>query len=192
MSRGFVVVLLEIVFVGWALVWRSVQHRRTTGSAGFVALRERGVPARLAGLSMIAGVFGLSTGTGVAAESQAWTVVAGAGAALMTAGLALTVAAQQQMGPSWRIGVDPAERTELVTAGLFGRVRNPIFTAMILFAFGVALAMPNAWSVVGAALLAAGIMLQVLVVEEPYLRRVHGEAYERYVRGAGRFLPRLG
>lgn len=192
MNPAEVVVLLEIVFVGWALVWRSVQQRRRTGSSGFVALRERGVPARLAALSMVAGVVGLATGTGVAADSPAWTVVAGTGVALMAAGLALTVAAQQQMGRSWRIGVDPDERTELVTAGLFGHVRNPIFTAMIVFAFGVALAVPNAWSVVGAALLTAGIVLQVLRVEEPYLRRVHGGAYERYVRGAGRFLPRLG
>ena len=62
---------------------------------------------------------------------------------------------------------------------------------MIMFALGVALAGPNSWSATGAVLLTAGIVLQVLVIEEPYLRRVHGEAYERYLRSAGRFLPRL-
>lgn len=42
------------------------------------------------------------------------------------------LAAQQAMGRSWRIGVDTDERTELVTEGVFGLVRNPVFTAMIV------------------------------------------------------------
>jgi protein-S-isoprenylcysteine O-methyltransferase Ste14 len=36
------------------------------------------------------------------------------------------------MGASWRIGVDPSERTDLVTGGAFALVRNPIFSAMLL------------------------------------------------------------
>jgi hypothetical protein len=34
------------------------------------------------------------------------------------------------MGDSWRIGVDPSETTTLVRTGVFGWVRNPIFTAV--------------------------------------------------------------
>jgi len=34
--------------------------------------------------------------------------------------------------------------------------------------------------------------LQVRAVEEPYLRRTHGTAYERYVAQVGRFVPALG
>lgn len=34
--------------------------------------------------------------------------------------------------------------------------------------------------------------LQVWVVEEPYLRQVHGAAYIAYAASTGRFLPRLG
>ena len=29
-------------------------------------------------------------------------------------------------------------------------------------------------------------------VEEPYLRRAHGEAYRAYAARVGRFLPRIG
>ncbi len=108
------------------------------------------------------------------------------------AGLGLTLLAQQHMGASWRIGVDPDERTELVTGGVFARVRNPIFSAMVLFGVGVALTSGDVLSALGAAALAAGMALQVLAVEKPYLRRTHGQAYERYLRGSGRFLPRLG
>ena len=193
MSRALAVAVFEVVFVAVALVWRTVQQRRRTGSSGFVAFKERGAAARLAALSMVAGVVGLVAGPTVAAgESRGWGVVAALGIVLMVGGLGLTLAAQQQMGRSWRIGVDPDERTELVTRGLFGWVRNPIFTAMIAFGAGVALAVPNVWSVSGALLLAAGIVAQVLLVEEPYLRAVHEQAYEQYLRCTGRFLPRLG
>ena len=37
-----------------------------------------------------------------------------------------------------------------------------------------------------------GVQLEVRVVEEPYLRRVHGDAYEQYTTSVGRFLPRIG
>ena len=42
------------------------------------------------------------------------------------------------MGESWRIGVDVQERTSLVTAGVFGLVRNPIFSAMCVASIGLA------------------------------------------------------
>lgn len=78
-----------------------------------------------------------------------------------------------------------------MTTGVFGRVRNPIFTAMMLFGVGVALAVGDVLSGLGAAALIAGIVLQVLAVEEPYLAGVHGQAYASYRARAGRFLPRL-
>ncbi len=35
------------------------------------------------------------------------------------------------MGASWRIGVNPDERTKLVTGGVFAHVRKPISTAIL-------------------------------------------------------------
>ena len=40
--------------------------------------------------------------------------------------------------------------------------------------------------------LVAAVQLQVRVVEEPYLRAVHGAAYDAYAARAGRFLPGIG
>lgn len=37
----------------------------------------------------------------------------------------------------------------------------------------------------------AGIVAQVLAVEEPHLRRQHGPDYDDYASRTGRFLPRL-
>lgn len=118
----------------------------------------------------------------------AWRV--GLGAVLFLAGLGLTVVAQLAMGDAWRIGVQEGERTELRTHGPFAWCRNPIFTGMLLGGLGlvawVPLAAP-AWLALG-----VGLELQVRVVEEPHLMRIHGARYEAYAARTGRFWPGLG
>ncbi|TFV45439.1 isoprenylcysteine carboxylmethyltransferase family protein [Blastococcus sp. TF02A-35] len=173
-----------------------VQHRRT-GSTGFRGIsgspREPGwwggvlfVAAIVLG---VAGPLLAVTGT-VPADPH--PVAAAAGLVLAVGGFLATLAGQAGMGASWRIGVDDAERTELVTSGVFAHVRNPIFTAMVLAQAGMVLLVPS-W--VGAAALLAlvvAVQLQVRAVEEPYLSRVHGRTYAGYAARTGRFLPRAG
>lgn len=108
------------------------------------------------------------------------------------AGVLLSLAAQHNMGASWRIGVDPSERTALVTGGLFAHIRNPIFTGMLAVTAGLVGMVPTAISVLALACLLAAVQIQVRVVEEPYLIATHGPAYRRYAAQAGRFLPGTG
>lgn len=118
------------------------------------------------------------------------TPVRAAGVVLVVVGIAATLAAQGAMGASWRPDVDPDVRTALVTSGPFRLVRNPIFTATA--ATGLALLVPN---LVAAAMLVAfltALQIQVRLVEEPYLQRVHAGAWERYAARTGRFLPWIG
>lgn len=105
---------------------------------------------------------------------------------------ALTLAAQQAMGRSWRVGVNHSETTELVRTGMFAYVRNPVFAAVILTAIGLALIAPNLVAFAAVALLIVGIELQVRTVEEPYLRATHGDLYRAYASKVGRFVPGIG
>ncbi|MCE7008075.1 isoprenylcysteine carboxylmethyltransferase family protein [Kibdelosporangium philippinense] len=114
------------------------------------------------------------------------------GAVIAAAGVAGTLYAQLFMGPSWRIGVDTTERTDLVTSGPFGVVRNPIFASMLLTGLGLALAVPNFLSFGGLVMLYANVSVLVRRVEEPYLIATHGAAYLDYARRVGRFIPGLG
>ncbi len=121
-----------------------------------------------------------------------YATVRWSGLALALLGIAATAAAQLAMGDSWRIGVDPAERTALVTGGPFGVVRNPIFTGMLAGCAGLTLMVGNPLALLGFVALVLTIEIQVRVVEEPYLREVHGEAYQRYLARVGRFWPGVG
>jgi protein-S-isoprenylcysteine O-methyltransferase Ste14 len=114
------------------------------------------------------------------------------GIVLAVAGIALIFGAQLAMGNAWRVGVDPEERTQLVTDGPFGLVRNPIYSAMIPKIAGLALMAPTALAIAGLLLLVTALELQVRAVEEPHLLRVHGDTYAAYAAHVGRFLPGLG
>jgi protein-S-isoprenylcysteine O-methyltransferase Ste14 len=96
------------------------------------------------------------------------------------------------MGASWRIGVDASEKTALVSAGVFGRVRNPIYSGMLLALVGLLLVVPNVVSLLALLATALGLEVHVRKVEEPYLLRVHGEGYRRYAGRVGRFVPGVG
>lgn len=114
------------------------------------------------------------------------------GLILAIAGIGLTFAAQLAMGDSWRVGVDPEERTDLVTDGSFRLVRNPIYSAMLPTVFGLVLMVPSALAIAAIVTLFVALELQVRLVEEPYLLQVHGNAYADYVARVGRFAPGVG
>lgn len=192
--------LLYLGFLGSAFGLRAVLHRRRTGSAGF-----RGVSGRPGSAEWWGGVlFVLAVALGLLAplaQLLTWVTplalpggVVGnvLGGVLALAGIIATLLAQGAMGASWRVGVDREERTDLVTGGLFRLARNPIFTAMTATAAGLTLLTPNVIALLGALALLAAIQLQVRIVEEPHLRRMHGQSYVDYGRRVGRFLPGIG
>ena len=76
-----------------------------------------------------------------------------------------------------------------MTTGLFAVVRNPIFSFLLLGLSGVALISPTPVMLAAVGAFAVAVELQVRLVEEPYLRRLHGSAYVRYCAAVGRFFP---
>jgi protein-S-isoprenylcysteine O-methyltransferase Ste14 len=179
---------------------RMVVQLRRTGATGFKGMSRSAGPAERAGGLLFAGAVALcAAGPALQLAGQLSPVEAlfgdgadAAGIVLACAGIAITLVAQFAMGNDWRIGVDPDERTELVTHGPFALVRNPIYAAMILSFTGVALLAANVVTIAGALLLAAALELQTRTVEEPYLAALHGTSYTAYAARVGRFVPTVG
>ncbi|HEU5148986.1 MAG TPA: isoprenylcysteine carboxylmethyltransferase family protein [Iamia sp.] len=194
MTRTVVALVLLVAFTAAGFGWRTVVQVRRHGDTGWRFSRTG--PDRIVGPALVLAFALLAAGPVLALVSgdpgPGGAATAVAGTLLATGAGVLTVVAQVQMGASWRIGVEAGERTDLVTGGLFGHVRNPIFTGMVLFAAGLALLVPHPATLLGAALALATIEAQVRLVEEPNLIAVHGEAYRRWAARTGRFLPGLG
>jgi protein-S-isoprenylcysteine O-methyltransferase Ste14 len=191
---------LYVVYLLLAFGLRMLIQLRRTGSTGF-----RGLSGRPGSAEWVAGVgFVLAALLGAAAPVLALldvaepiaaldvTLVHAVGLVLASAGIVATFYAQLAMGNSWRIGVEPGERTELVTAGPFALVRNPIYAAILPTALGLALLVPSWVALAGFSGLVGALELQVRVVEEPYLRQVHGESFAAYATRVGRFVPGVG
>jgi len=109
------------------------------------------------------------------------------GIGLLLLSLGWTVAAQIQMGNSWRIGIDEEKKTALVQSGLFRFSRNPIFLGMIVTLIGFFLTIPNALTLLFLSLGFVLIQIQVRL-EEEFLTRTQGEGYYEYQRQVRRWL----
>lgn len=154
--------------------------RRSAGAGSRREGRRRRADPRL--LAVVAGT--------ASADDRPWGARALLGTAAMLAGLVVTLAAQRAMGKSWRIGVDPDERTEVVTAGPFGRVRNVLHRGCCCSPREAPSPSPRRRSSPpGCWRWPPGSGRRLRLVEEPHLRRQHGAVYDIYARSTGRLVP---
>lgn len=193
-----VALVLSALWLLTAVVLRVAIQVRRTGDTGLrLTGAERGSSGWWAAVAFTAGIAVVVAGplllaVGVVEPRDGSAALQWAGLVLASTGVVGTFAAQLDMGASWRVGVDPSERTALVTAGLFRWVRNPIFTAMLATAAGLTALAPTVVGVAGCAVVVLAVEAQVRWVEEPYLRDAHGDAYRTYAAAVGRFVPLVG
>jgi protein-S-isoprenylcysteine O-methyltransferase Ste14 len=188
---------LLIAYGALAFGLRILIQLLRTGSPGFAGVSRASSPAELSGGGLLVVGIGLSVlGTRIDAAAGLESFLDGrghaVGVALAVAGIVVTFGSQLAMGNAWRIGVGQGGGTELVTGGPFTLVRNPIYTGMIPFFAGIALLVPNALTIAGAATVLIALELQTRLVEEPHLMRTHGQEYADYAARVGRFVPAVG
>lgn len=191
---------LYVIWFALAFGVRIALQLRRTGSTGVRGLDRDAAPLEwFAGALFVIALAGSAASPLLALLDVAEPIGAidgvvghALGTVLAIGGVVATFVAQLAMGDSWRIGVAAEERTELVTDGLFGLVRNPIYSAMIPTVLGLALMVPSIAALLAFAALVVALELQVRVVEEPYLLRTHGETYAEYGARVGRFVPGIG
>ncbi len=109
------------------------------------------------------------------------------GLALLFIALLWTILAQQHMKNSWRIGIDTETKTELISTGLFGLSRNPIFFGMILSLVGLFCTTPNALTALF--LILGYVLIQIQIrLEEEFLTKEHGQKYLAYKQKVRRLI----
>jgi protein-S-isoprenylcysteine O-methyltransferase Ste14 len=114
------------------------------------------------------------------------------GGVCMLAGLWLFWRSHADLGRQWSVTLELRKDHELVTGGVYRRVRHPMYTAILLFSAAQGLMLHNAlagWSAM--ATLSVLIALR-LPKEEAMLVEQFGQDYRDYMARTGRLLPRLG
>lgn len=92
------------------------------------------------------------------------------------------------MGNSWRIGIDPKEKNQLITDGPFKRIRHPIYALSMLLMLGTVFCVQSI-PVFIVFCIHWFIFTMEAVREERYLTQVYGETYNQYMKQTNRFFP---
>lgn len=114
-----------------------------------------------------------------------------AGIFCLALGLWLLYRSHAELGTNWSLSLEVRDRHQLVTEGIYRRVRHPMYLALLVYASGQALALPN-W-VAGPAYLVAFALLVALRLgpEERMMVEEFGADYEAYVARTKRLVPGL-
>jgi protein-S-isoprenylcysteine O-methyltransferase Ste14 len=110
------------------------------------------------------------------------------GAALILLGLALAVAGVRNFSRAGTPVQSVKPTSALVTTGIHGRTRNPIYLGMFLIYGGIGLAAQSPWVLLITLPLAITIRYGVVAREEAYLERRFGDAYKDYKASVRRWL----
>jgi protein-S-isoprenylcysteine O-methyltransferase Ste14 len=111
------------------------------------------------------------------------------GAAVGLAALWATFICWRKMGRSWRIGIDPTEKTQLIISGPYRWVRHPIYALSMLLMLSSVMVIPSPLMLLIAAIHITMLQLEARR-EERYLVAIHGGEYRSYMQTVGRFIPR--
>jgi len=115
---------------------------------------------------------------------------AAVGAALMAISLWIFWRSHADLGRNWSPGLEVRDGHELVTNGIYARIRHPMYAAI----WGAAAAQPllvQNW-IAGFLVLPAFALMWFIRVpkEEAMMRRQFGSAYDAYCGRAGRLFPK--
>jgi protein-S-isoprenylcysteine O-methyltransferase Ste14 len=196
------IVVAATVWIYWScVVAMSIRVRRRTRKLSGIVPLQRG--EQLMWLIWVPLVFAWMLLPFVAARSSSptwglppyageppWVAIRWLAALVGLACLALSIECWLRMGKNWRMAVTPDQQTELVTTGLYGRVRHPIYALSILLMLCTLVVVPT-WPVALMAAIHIGLMVTKARNEERFLAERHGERYRRYLQRTGRFVPRL-
>lgn len=113
------------------------------------------------------------------------------GVAAYIIGLYMFHRSHVDLGTNWSISLEVRETHTLVTHGVYGRVRHPMYTALLLFGAGQACVLPN--YVAGPSYLVVMTLLIALRLpaEERMMRETFGAEYDEYAKRTTRLVPGL-
>jgi protein-S-isoprenylcysteine O-methyltransferase Ste14 len=96
------------------------------------------------------------------------------------------------LGESWSPIIECASHQQLVTDGVYKRIRHPIYGAHVLWGIAQALLLPNLIAGQLALVLVLAVMALRIPREEQTMLDRFGDEYRQYMNTSGRILPKIG
>jgi protein-S-isoprenylcysteine O-methyltransferase Ste14 len=106
---------------------------------------------------------------------------------LLACNMVFGLASLRDLGESWRVGILEEQPTELVQDGIYRFSRNPYFVAYLLMFAAYTILLQNVL-LLALSCLGFGLIHAMILKEETYLERLHGQSYRDYRRTVPRYL----
>jgi protein-S-isoprenylcysteine O-methyltransferase Ste14 len=187
----------KIVWVLGIVAWyvirypfeRKAKRVRVVGDSRSASERI-GLAAATIGLGVVPAVY-VATGFPRQADypAQAWAVILGV--VVYAAALWLFHRSHKDLGRNWSITLEIRDQHRLVSNGIYGLIRHPMYSSFWLMGLGQALLLPN-W-VGGLAGLVGFAVVYFLRVdkEERMMIETFGDEYRAYMARTKRIIPHL-
>ena len=187
----------KAIFVGLVIVWYAIRYeyarrsrREKVVSSARGPLETALLLISLSGLGLVPLVY-VATGMPRFADYSFYPLLAWLGSVFAIAALGMLHLTHHALGRNWSISLDVRENHELVTNGVYRRVRHPMYSAFWLWAIAQALLLPN-WVAGFAGLTGFGILFFGRVArEERMMLEIFGDSYRAYMERTGRIFPSI-
>jgi protein-S-isoprenylcysteine O-methyltransferase Ste14 len=185
----------KFVFVMLAIGWFLIRYQHARRSRRETVLRTARGPREtalllvsLSGLGVVPFVYIATSFPRLAAyafqPSRAWLGLFFAAASLLMFQLT-----HRALGRNWSVSLDVREGHQLITDGIYRKVRHPMYTAFWLWAVAQALLLPN-WVAGFSGIVGFGILFFGRVArEEQMMLETFGDRYRAYMARTYRIIP---
>jgi protein-S-isoprenylcysteine O-methyltransferase Ste14 len=189
--------LSKFIFVMLAIGWYLIRYKYARRSKRTPVLRSARGPRETALLVISLTGLGLLplsyVGTGIPhfAAYTPWPIQAWLGLLFAAASLIMFQLTHRALGRNWSVSLDVREGHQLITDGVYRRVRHPMYSAFWLWAVAQALLLPN-WVAGFSGLVGFGILFFGRIArEERIMLETFGDRYREYMARTCRVIPMI-
>lgn len=111
------------------------------------------------------------------------------GAAVYALSLWLFRRSHKDLGRQWSASLEIREKHQIVRAGVYRRIRHPMYASFWLWALAQAFLLPNAFAALSGLVAIAILFFTRIDFEERMLTEAFGDDYRAYMRETKRIIP---
>ena len=187
----------KFVFVALAVGWYLIRYEHARHSRRETIVRSARGPREtvlllisLTGLGIVPFIY-IVTGIPHFAAYNFHPLQAWLGTFCAAASLVMFRLTHRALGRNWSVSLDVRKGHQLITDGIYRKVRHPMYSAFWLWAIGQALLLPN-WVAGFAGIVGFGsLFFGRIAEEERMMLEAFGDRYLEYMARTHRVIPRI-
>jgi protein-S-isoprenylcysteine O-methyltransferase Ste14 len=180
--------LFFIIFFSYFFISIYVSHKYGARILGWEAvLKYRDYTSILINLAQICIIFNLIF---VLYNESFNPILAGFGFVVMFIGMGFNIQVRRELGKNWVPLSKTTEGQELVTTGIYSKIRHPFYTSILILFLGVSIIAGNFYSLIFTILFIISLLIRIRKEEEELITKF-GDEYIKYKKETSAMFPKF-